>query len=142
MSLRIGRPFAYLRSRVGLERRQELQLGSPFDYAETVHAVSGGGLPLPDEPGFLSAAMDRAMHYIRQTQGRAFVLFTSYGMLDKAAQILGPHLRRWGIRCWRRASAADAGAALARFKNTPNSVLLGTDSFWQGVDVRARRCRT
>jgi ATP-dependent DNA helicase DinG len=129
-------PFAYLRSRVGLDRGQELQLGSPFDYARQCTMYLEEGLPLPEEPGFLSAAMERAMHYIRQTQGRAFVLFTSYAMLDKAARILEPQLAALGYPLFAQGAQLTRGQLLARFKNTPNSVLLGTDSFWQGVDVR------
>ncbi len=133
----VGRsPFAYLRSRVGLDEAREVQVGSPFDYAKQCTLYLEVGLPLPDEEGFLSSAMERAMHYLRQSQGRAFLLFTSYNMLDKAAKMLGPQLAQLGYPMLAQGGALTRGQLIARFKSTPNSVLLGTDSFWQGVDVQ------
>lgn len=129
-------PFAYLRSRIGLTNGGELQLGSPFDYEKQATLYLETTLPNPDEPAFLVQAMDRAMHYIRQTQGRAFVLFTSYGMLEKAARILAPQLGTLGYPMFAQGEKLTRSQLLDRFKRTPNSVLLGTDSFWQGVDVQ------
>ena len=129
-------PFDYLRSRVGLDDGGELQVGSPFDYAAQCTMYLEVGLPLPDEEGFLPAAMDRAMHYLRQSQGRAFLLFTSYAMLDKAAKLLAPQLAPLGYPLMQQGGQMTRGQLLARFKTTANSVLLGTDSFWQGVDVQ------
>jgi ATP-dependent DNA helicase DinG len=129
-------PFAYFRSRIGLETGDELQLGSPFDYEKQMTLYLETSLPLPDDPGFLSQAMDRAMHYIRQTQGRAFVLFTSYAMLDRAAAILEPELAALGYPLLAQGKDLTRSQLLERFKRQDNSVLLGTDSFWQGVDVQ------
>ena len=129
-------PFSYLRSRVGLETGGELLLGSPFDYEKQMTLYLETGLPAPDEAGFLDQAMERALHYIEQTQGRAFVLFTSYAMLDRAAKILGPALERLGYPMFSQGSQLTRSQLLTRFKSTPNAVLLGTDSFWQGVDVQ------
>ena len=129
-------PFSYLRSRVGLETGGELLLGSPFDYEKQMTLYLETGLPAPDEVGFLDQAMERALHYIEQTQGRAFVLFTSYAMLDRAAKILGPALERLGYPMFSQGSQLTRSQLLTRFKSTPNAVLLGTDSFWQGVDVQ------
>jgi ATP-dependent DNA helicase DinG len=80
--------------------------------------------------------MDRALHYIRQTKGRAFVLFTSYAMLDTASRLLSPALAQLGYPLFQQGQNLTRSQLLTRFKNTPNSVLLGTDSFWQGVDVQ------
>jgi ATP-dependent DNA helicase DinG len=129
-------PFAYLRSRIGVASGSELQLGSPFDYDKQCTLYLETSLPAPDEKEFLGCAMDRAMHYIRQTQGRAFVLFTSYAMLDKAAKILEPQLGALGYTMLAQGGTLTRGQLLTRFKNSPNAVLLGTDSFWQGVDVQ------
>ncbi|MGN6367061.1 MAG: ATP-dependent DNA helicase [Phycisphaerae bacterium] len=129
-------PFTYLRSRVGLDRGSELLLGSPFDYEKQCTIYLEIGLPSPEERCFLDQAMDRAMHYIRQTQGRAFVLFTSYAMLDRAAKHLAPQLAPLGYTMLAQGGTLTRGQLLSRFKNTPNAVLLGTDSFWQGVDVQ------
>ncbi len=135
-NVRSGGAFDYLRSRVGLEKGSELLLGSPFDYEKQCTIYLEVGLPSPEERNFLDQAMDRAMHYIRQTEGRAFVLFTSYAMLDRAAKLLAPQLAPLGYTMLAQGGAMTRGQLLSRFKNTPNAVLLGTDSFWQGVDVQ------
>jgi ATP-dependent DNA helicase DinG len=129
-------PFAYLRSRTGITHADELLLGSPFDYQKQCTLYLETALPDPADRHFLDHAMDRAMHYIRQTQGRAFLLFTSYAMLDRAAQILEPQLAALGYPLLAQGNTLTRGQLLNRFKNTPNAVLLGTDSFWQGVDVQ------
>jgi ATP-dependent DNA helicase DinG len=129
-------PFAYFRSRIGLDKGDELQLGSPFDYETQMTLYLETALPLPDDPAFLAQAMDRTMHYIRQTQGRAFVLFTSYSMLDRAAAILGPELAALGYPLLAQGKDLTRSQLLDRFKRQDHSVLLGTDSFWQGVDVQ------
>jgi ATP-dependent DNA helicase DinG len=129
-------PFDYLRSRIGLEKGNELLLGSPFNYEKQCTIYLETGLPSPEDRNFLDQAMDRAMHYIRQTQGRAFVLFTSYAMLDRAAKLLAPQLAPLGYTMLAQGNTLTRGQLLSRFKSTPNAVLLGTDSFWQGVDVQ------
>ena len=110
---------------MGLERGQELQLGSPFDYAKQCTMFLEVGLPLPDEPGFLSAAMERAMHYLRQTQGRAFVLFTSYAMLDKAARILEPQLAALGYPMLAQGAVHRAGSFLRGSRTRPTRCCWG-----------------
>jgi ATP-dependent DNA helicase DinG len=129
-------PFAYLKSRTGLDTSNEILLGSPFNYDSQCTLYLETSLPSPDEKSFLDAAMDRALHYIRQTKGRAFVLFTSYAMLDKASRLLSPALAQLGYPLFQQGQNLTRSQLLTRFKNTPNSVLLGTDSFWQGVDVQ------
>jgi ATP-dependent DNA helicase DinG len=137
---RRGGPFDYLRSRTGLDATfqdaAELQLGSPFDYATQCTLYLETGLPGPDERTFLPRAMERALHYLKQSQGRAFLLFTSYGMLDQAARLLEPELAALGYPLLTQGKELTRSQLLLRFKTQPNSVLLGTDSFWQGVDVR------
>ncbi|HTV48006.1 MAG TPA: helicase C-terminal domain-containing protein [Phycisphaerae bacterium] len=128
-------PFAFLRSRLGLSGGAELQLGSPFDYPKQVTLYLETHLPDPDDASYLPQAMERAVHYLRQTQGRAFVLFTSYSALNRAAEILEPHLAQLGYPLLVQGKKLSRSQLLSRFKNQKNSVLLGTDSFWQGVDV-------
>jgi ATP-dependent DNA helicase DinG len=127
--------FGYLCGRLGLQDAAELQLGSPFDYPRQVTLYLETQLPDPDDAAFMPQAMERALHYLRQTQGRAFILFTSYSALDGAAMILEPHLAQLGYPLLAQGKRFSRGQLLSRFKNQKNCVLLGTDSFWQGVDV-------
>ena len=132
---RLNAPFAFFRKRIGLDTGKEVQLGSPFDYPNQVTLYLEGNLPDPEEPAFLHAAMERAIHYIRESQGRAFILFTSYASLGKASKILAPQLSALGYPMLVHGGELTRGQLLAQFKAEDHSVLLGTDSFWQGVDV-------
>ncbi|MGC8625681.1 MAG: ATP-dependent DNA helicase, partial [Phycisphaerae bacterium] len=132
---KIQSPFAFFRKRIGLDSGREIQLGSPFDYPNQATLYLETSLPDPEDPAFLNAAMDRAMHYIRQSQGRAFILFTSYAALGKASKILAPQLSALGYPMLVHGGELTRGQLLAQFKAEDHSVLLGTDSFWQGVDV-------
>ena len=128
-------PFSFFRKRIGLNSGNEIQLGSPFDYPNQATLYIESCLPDPEAPEFLNAAMDRALHYVRQSQGRAFILFTSYAALGQAAKILGPQLSALGYPMLVHGGELTRSQLLAQFKTEDHSVLLGTDSFWQGVDV-------
>jgi ATP-dependent DNA helicase DinG len=128
-------PFAFLRSRLGVETGDELLLGAPFDYATQATLYIETSLPSPEERTFLDAAMQRTLHYLKQSEGRAFVLFTSYAMLDRAARLLEPGLRQLGYPLLVHGKDQTRSQLLADFKRQDHSVLLGVDSFWQGVDV-------
>jgi ATP-dependent DNA helicase DinG len=134
-------PFAYARSRLGIDDAEALHLGSPFDYETQMTLHIANRMPPPDDRGFLAAAVERSMQYLHQTQGHAFILFTSYKMLDDFARLLGPQLAPFGYPMLCQGQELTRSQLLERFKRTPNAVLLGTDSFWQGVDVQGDALR-
>ena len=127
--------FDFFAGRIGLEDFDAVKLGSPFDYEKQVTVYIEKDLPNPNEPGFAVAACEALKRYIVKTQGRAFVLFTSYAMLDELAGELSQWLAENGIELLRQGSDVDRTTLLARFKEDGRSVLFGADSFWQGVDV-------
>jgi ATP-dependent DNA helicase DinG len=127
--------FEFFAERVGLDDFDAVRLGSPFDYEKQVTIYIEKDLPNPNEPGFAAAASEALKRYIFETQGRAFVLSTSYAMLDELAGGLSQWLAENGIEMLRQGADADRTTLLARFKGDGKSVLFGTDSFWQGVDV-------
>jgi ATP-dependent DNA helicase DinG len=129
--------FGFVRQRLGLTRAEELKLGSPFNYREQVTLRLPSGLPDPGESPaqFESAACDRIREYIELTRGRAFVLFTSYRMLQFCVQRLMPWLTRENYGCYVQGQELQRTAMIEKFRNDPAGVLFGTDSFWQGVDV-------
>ncbi|HEY7090385.1 MAG TPA: DEAD/DEAH box helicase, partial [Tepidisphaeraceae bacterium] len=89
----VAASFKYIASRLGAENPQTLQLGSPFDYKQQATLYIETDLPEPnDTTRFLPAACDRIIHYLKQTNGGAFVLFTSYSMLIEAANRLLHHI--------------------------------------------------
>jgi ATP-dependent DNA helicase DinG len=134
--------FAYIRSRLGVVREKTLQLGSPFDYSSQATLYIETDLPEPgDTLRFLPAACGKILHYLGQTRGGAFVLFTSYSMLIEAANRLQPALDDMGCPLLVQGQAAPRRVLLDRFRSTPNAVLFGTNSFWQGIDVQGDQLR-
>ena len=127
--------FDFLTGRIGLNDFTALKLGSPFDYQKQVTLYIEKDLPNPNESDFVEAAAHALKKYIRKTAGRAFVLFTSYEMLQKIAQILAEWLDDNDMQLLQQGAGFDRTALLKSFKADKNSVLFGTDSFWQGVDV-------
>jgi len=134
--------FAYIASRLGAESATTLQLGSPFDYATQATLYLETDLPEPsDTLRFLPAACDKILHYIQLTGGGAFVLFTSYQMLLEAARQLRPQIEHWGFPLMVHGEGAPRSVLLERFRAADNAVLLGTTSFWQGIDVQGDKLR-
>ena len=130
------RPFEYVKSRLGLVDADELLVGSPFDFQSQMTAYVETGLGDPNNlAAYVPRAREAILKYIRQTGGKAFVLFTSYRMLNAMARELAAPLKAMGIRMFRQGGRLPRGAMLDRFRKDVTSVLLGTESFWQGVDV-------
>ncbi|MHC4982352.1 MAG: ATP-dependent DNA helicase [Planctomycetota bacterium] len=128
--------FDYLRSRLGLAGGRELLLASPFDFRRQARLYIETQLGDPNDlAGFVPAACAAIEHYVRKSQGRCFVLFTSYAMLDAAAEALADFCRREDFQLLRQGGKLARTAMLKRFRARRKSVLLGTVSFWQGVDV-------
>jgi ATP-dependent DNA helicase DinG len=127
--------FAYLRGRLGLQDATELQLDSPFNYAQQVTMHVETALPEPNAPDFIAAASERISKYLLETQGRAFVLFTSYAALNGAADLLRPFCGEHDMTLLIQGQGLPRRKMLEAFRKSPRAVILGTDSFWQGVDV-------
>jgi ATP-dependent DNA helicase DinG len=121
--------FGYTRSRLGLDDAEELQVNSPFDYARQAILYVPRDLP-PVNDGFSAAAAERVTELLAITTGRAFLLFTSHRALREAttrlAKLPFPRLVQ---------GEAPRATLIDRFRTTPGAVLLGTSSFWEGVDV-------
>jgi len=127
--------FDFFVSRIGLDDFDAVKLGSPFDYEKQVTIYIEKDLPNPNESAFTGAAAEVLKKYVLKTTGRAFVLFTSYAMLKEMADKLSEWLAENNIELLQQGSDVDRTTLLKRFKAEGNSVLFGTDSFWQGVDV-------
>lgn len=138
-TLGVGKPptFDFFKSRVGLTQATAKQLGSPFDYQEQVELILPSGIPDPRESPkeYERTVFDMVRRYITRTDGHAFVLFTSYEMMRRAASNLAPWLAERDMGLISQSDGTPRSQMVEQFKNEPRSVLLGTDSFWQGVDV-------
>lgn len=128
-------PLDYVARRVGGESAKQVQVGSPFDYATQmrVHVVSK--MPDPRDPGYEEALEKWIEHFVRQTHGKAFVLFTSNRLMQTMAGRMERFFAGLGIECLVQGTGMPRATMLERFKQDVDSVLFGTASFWQGVDV-------
>ena len=122
-------PFA---ERLGLGDARMRVWESPFDFAHQTICYLPRGLPEPRDRAYVSAVVDAIVPVLRASEGRAFVLFTSHQSLQRAAEQLGERLDYPLLV----QGTAPRDELLRRFRTTPRAVLLGTASFWEGVDVR------
>ncbi|MSR57119.1 MAG: DEAD/DEAH box helicase [Planctomycetaceae bacterium] len=131
-----GQNFDFIRNRLGLDTSLEKKLGSPFNYRENATLILPRSMPDPTAVADYEAAVcDRIKKYVAQTQGRAFVLFTSYSMLKNCAQRLSSWFTQNRYALYSQAEGVPRTMMLERFRNDARGVLFGADSFWQGVDV-------
>jgi ATP-dependent DNA helicase DinG len=130
--------FTYIRERLGLSQAEGLRVGSPFDYERQVKLYLEADLPEPTAPGFFDAAMDAIRRYLDLSGGRAFILFTSYDMLRRAAEALRPHIDRCRWTLLVQGEGVPRTKMLEIFRQDAHAVLLGADTFWQGVDVQGQ----
>ena len=129
-TLATAQDFTYTRARLGLDGAGELLVPSPFDYARQAMLYVPRDLPVPADDGFAAAAAARTLELLAITAGRAFLLFTSHRALREAAtRLAGAPYPRLVQGDAPRATLVD------RFRATPGAILLGTGSFWEGVDV-------
>ena len=141
-TLTVAGAFGYFHSRVGLDRVEpnrlvELALDSPFDYQQQALVAIPTDLPEPGKPGFAEAVRDAVEKALLCSQGRSFVLFTSYALLRQVHEELAPGLEAQKLRCLRQGEE-NRHQLLKRFAKDESSILFGTDSFWEGVDVPGR----
>src|SRR5437762_708964 len=135
-TLSVGRPdLAYLRQRIGADEAEPLLLGSPFDFRTQMKIFIVQKMPDPREAGYEEALGHWIAHFVEETEGRAFVLFTNYRGMQQVADQIGEFFSRKKFNLLVQGGGAPRGKLLEQFKATPRSVLFGTDSFWSGVDV-------
>ena len=131
-TLTVAGGFQHIRKRIGLENARELVVPSHFNYAKQALLYLPPSMPDPREPDFPAAAAETIRRVLEITHGRAFCLFTSYSQMRDLYERLMPILD-FPILLH---GTAPRKALLEEFRSTPNAVLFGTSSFWQGVDVQ------
>ena len=124
--------FAHVRTRLGLSEARELVVPSHFKYGEQALLYLPPEMPDPRHPDFAESAADTVRRILTLSRGRAFCLFTSYAQMRTLYELLLPVLD-FPILLH---GTAPRKALLEEFRATPNAVLFGTSSFWQGVDVQ------
>ena len=135
-TLGVGRKdLAYFRTRVGADEAEPLQLGSPFNFNQQMKMFVVRKMPDPRDAGYENALEHWIEHFVGQTDGHAFVLFTSYRVMQELAGRMENFCAEHNLNLLLQGGGMPRTKLLEQFKNTPRSVLFGTDSFWSGVDV-------
>jgi len=134
-------PFAHMQKRLGCDMASTLMLGSPFDYQSQVELIIARHMPEPSDRRYVDAIGPAVLQHIDRSDGGAFVLFTSYDLLRRTARWLKPYLHQRGMPVLVQGEGEQRSVLLERFRSDQRSVLLGTDSFWQGVDVPGEALR-
>jgi len=125
----------YFSRRVGCEAATQLQVGTPFDYERQMKLFTVKKMPDPREHGYADALEHWIGHFVKQTHGKAFVLFTSYKLMQEMADRMRPFFEKLKLELFVQGTGTPRSTMLEKFKADVDSVLFGTDSFWQGVDV-------
>jgi ATP-dependent DNA helicase DinG len=130
--------FKLCQERLGLDDSKTKQLGSPFDYKKQAELYLFRNMPDPSSMAakYEEEVLAKIPEYVAKTQGRAFVLFTSYTFLNRAAEKLTPWFTKNGYSLLVQGSGLPTPKLLEQFREAKKGVLFGVDSFWQGVDVR------
>jgi ATP-dependent DNA helicase DinG len=131
-TLSVANKFDYFANNLGLAHAASESWGSPFDYPNQSLFYHPKGLPQPTDPNFIPLIVDFALPVLQASKGRAFFLFTSHRALNQAAELLEKKISYPLLIQGSRPKAL----LLEQFKEAGNAILLGTSSFWEGVDVR------
>jgi ATP-dependent DNA helicase DinG len=135
-TLAVGRAdLAYFRDRIGGNEAEPLQLGSPFNFQKQMKIFVVQKMPDPRDPDYLNALEHWISRFVQKTEGRAFVLFTSYRDMDQLAGRMQQVFVEQEMNLLVQGGGEPRSKLLEKFKTMPRSVLFGTDSFWSGVDV-------
>src|SRR2546426_3340581 len=132
-TLTVGDSFEYVRARIGFNEGRELSLASEFNVRKQALLYIPKTMPDYRHPSYLHHAAEEIREILRASQGRAFVLFTSYRQMETMYDFLSNDLP---YPCMKQGKGGGKSRLLEEFKITPNGVLFATASFWQGVDVK------
>jgi DNA polymerase-3 subunit epsilon/ATP-dependent DNA helicase DinG len=127
--------FDYVKSCLGLEEAAELIVEPPFDYVKSTMIYLPQDIPEPDRAGYQHGVAEALVGLCRATRGRTLALFTSHAGLRTAYKSVEPALDEEGILVLGQGLDGSPRKLLARFKDNPESLLMGAAAFWEGVDV-------
>ena len=127
--------FDFIRERLGAWHATELSVGSPFDFKESTLLYLPNDIPEPNEAHYQKKLEAALIALCRATEGRTLVLFTSYAQLRTTSRSIGRALADLGISVFEQGAGGSRAQLLDNFRTTPKAVLMGTRSFWEGIDV-------
>ena len=133
-TLTVSGSFERFKEETGMDEARSQAWTSPFDYANRAILYQPPNMPAPNDAAYTEAVMRAALPLVRANRGRAFILFSSWRALNRGVLLLAG-LAADGYRIFKQGDAPN-DSLLRQFCQTPQAVLAGTLSFWQGVDVR------
>lgn len=131
--------FDYMKERLSLQDADTLALDSPFDYRASTLVFLVSDIPEPNQPGYQENLQRGLLELFRTSKGRGMALFTSYSALRSVARNLTPALLREGIQVFEQTNGASRRAMIEGFRAAERAVILGTKSFWEGVDIQGEQ---
>ena len=134
-TLAVDHQFSHFSSRLGIIEAEELQLDSPFDYWNHALMYAPHNIPEPQQHDFVESVVEASLPVIEACPGGVFMLFTSYYALNKAAEMIKDSISDRKILVQGEAAQHEM---IEKFRQAGNAILLGTGSFWEGVDVRGK----
>ena len=134
-TLRTEMEFHYIRERLGLEDADEFAIDSPFDYESSTLLYLATDIPEPAQPNYQKSVANAIIELCLATSGRTLVLFTSHSQLQATYYAVTRPLEEASIVVFGQGLDGSRRQLLENFKATPRSVLMGTRSFWEGIDV-------
>jgi len=139
-TLSVDGDFRHYQEEMGLAQAGTRSWPSPYDFANQALLYVPEGLPDPNTEGFVNAVIDAAWPVVRASAGHAFLLFTSLRAMERGHALLAERLAAeglaWPLLLQGRAAKSEL---LERFRRSPNAVLVGSQSFWEGVDVKGEQ---
>ncbi|HIE38372.1 MAG TPA: DEAD/DEAH box helicase [Anaerolineales bacterium] len=134
-TLRTGGSFDFLRERLHAWDAEEMAVDSPFDYESSTLVYIVDDIPEPGQPGYQRAVEQGMLALFQATRGRALALFTSYSQLRATTRAIAAPLAQSDITVYAQGQGLSRNQLLENFRTADRAVLLGTRSFWEGVDV-------
>ena len=139
-TLSVNGDFSHYQREMGLEDARTQAWPSPFDFERQALLYVPQGLPDPNSPGFVAAVVEAAWPVLRASGGHAFVLFTSLRAMQAGHELLARRLERekldWPLLLQ---GAGSKNELLERFRRSPHAILVASQSFWEGVDVKGEQ---
>ncbi|HUP96307.1 MAG TPA: ATP-dependent DNA helicase [Usitatibacter sp.] len=139
-TLSVNGDFAHYQKEMGLAAAQTRSWASPYDFERQALLYVPEGLPDPNSEGYVEAVIEAAWPVVRASGGHAFLLFTSLRAMDRGYERLLARLRGEGLD-WPvlLQGSGSKNELLERFRRSPNAVLVASQSFWEGVDVKGEQ---
>ncbi|HEU0165524.1 MAG TPA: helicase C-terminal domain-containing protein, partial [Thermomicrobiales bacterium] len=134
-TLTIDGSFNYMASRLGLEEAEGLALGTPFDHEKSTLLFVTDDMPEPNDGRYQHELNQTLIELLAATEGRALVLFTSYSALQATHRAIKQPLEQHGVVVLGQRIDGSARQLIERLRSTPGTVVLGTSTFWEGVDI-------